>query len=75
VHQCGKYSLLVGWVVVGSTVKVEVGVGRFAVHSMAQRTVGSSVNIYVKEGEVSVSMVNRMHWWILFKCFRKSFSL
>jgi hypothetical protein len=60
-HQCGKFSLLTGWVVVGPGIKVEVGMGSFMVHSMAQRTVGSSVNIYGKEWEVaftSVSMVN-----------------
>jgi hypothetical protein len=52
-HQCGKYSLLTGWVVVEPGVKVEVCMGSFTVHSMAQRTVGSSVNIYVKKGEVA----------------------
>jgi hypothetical protein len=78
VHQCGKYSLLTGWVMVGPSVKVEIGIGRFTVHSAAQRTVGSPVNIYVKEGmwpSLSVSMVNGMHWWILFRWFRNSFSL
>jgi hypothetical protein len=52
-HQCGKYSLLIGRVVVGPGVKVEVGMGSFTVHSMAQRTVGSFVNVYVKEWEVA----------------------
>jgi hypothetical protein len=39
VHEGGKYSLLTRWVVVGTSVKVEIGVGRFTVHSMGQRTV------------------------------------
>jgi hypothetical protein len=52
-HQCGKYSLFTGWVVVGPGVKIELGMSSFTVHSMAQRTVGSSVNIYVKEWEVA----------------------
>jgi hypothetical protein len=55
VHRCGKYSVLVGWVVVASSVKVEVGMGRFTVHSMAQGTVGSPVNIYVNEWEAALS--------------------
>jgi hypothetical protein len=38
--------LLVGWVVVGPSIKVEVGMGRFMVHPMAQS---------VKEGEVALS--------------------
>jgi hypothetical protein len=42
-------------VVVGSSIKVEVGMGGFTVHCMAQRTVGSPVNIYVKEWEVTLS--------------------
>ncbi|PNF16784.1 hypothetical protein B7P43_G00868 [Cryptotermes secundus] len=29
--------------------------GRFMVHSMAQKTIGSPVNIYVKEGEVALT--------------------
>jgi hypothetical protein len=37
----------------GPRVKVEVGMGRFTVHFLAQRTVGTSVNIYVKEWEVT----------------------
>jgi hypothetical protein len=48
-HQCGKYSLLTGWVVVGSSIKDKVGMGRFTVHSMVQKTVGFLVNIYVME--------------------------
>jgi hypothetical protein len=40
-------------VVVGTSVKVEVGRGRFMVYSMAQRTMRSPVDIYVKEGEVA----------------------
>jgi hypothetical protein len=52
-HQRGRYSMLVGRVVVGTSVKGEVGVGRFTVHSMAQRTIRSPVDIYVKEGEVA----------------------
>jgi hypothetical protein len=55
VHQCGKYRLLAGWVVVGSNVKLEESMCRFTVLSMAQRTVGSPVNIYVKEWEVALS--------------------
>jgi hypothetical protein len=60
VYQCGKYSMFVGWMVIIAGVSVEAGMGRFTVHFMAQRTIGSSVNIYVKEGKVaiSVSMVN-----------------
>jgi hypothetical protein len=54
VHQCAKYSLLVGWVVVGC-VKVDVGMGRFTVHFMAQSTVGFPVDIYVKEWKVALS--------------------
>jgi hypothetical protein len=42
-------------VVVGTSIKVEVCMGKFTVHSMAQRTVESSVNIYVKEGEVALT--------------------
>jgi hypothetical protein len=41
--------MLTGWVVVGPSVKIEVGMCSFTVHSVVQRTVGSSVNIYVKE--------------------------
>jgi hypothetical protein len=52
-HQCGKYSLLTGWVVLGRGVKVEVGMGSFTVHSMVQRTVEFSVNVCVKECEVT----------------------
>jgi hypothetical protein len=50
VHQCGKYSLFVGWVVVGPSVKVEVDMGRCTVPFMAQRTVGSPINVYDKKG-------------------------
>jgi hypothetical protein len=57
VHQCGKYSLFVGRVVVGPGVKVETGMGRFTVHSMAQRTVESPININVKKGKVALSFV------------------
>jgi hypothetical protein len=49
------YRSLVGWVVVGPSGNVEVAVCRFTVHSMAQGTVGSPVNIYVEEGEVALS--------------------
>jgi hypothetical protein len=45
----------------GQHVKVEVGMGSFTIHSVAQRIVGSSVDICVKEWEVTfilVSMVN-----------------
>jgi hypothetical protein len=42
-------------VVVGPSVKIEVGMGRFTVHCMTQRTVGYPVNIYVKEGEIALS--------------------
>jgi hypothetical protein len=55
VHQCGKYSLLTGLVVVGPSVKIEVGMGRFTVHFMAQGPIRSPVNIYVKEGEVALT--------------------
>jgi hypothetical protein len=54
VYQCGKYGLLIGWVVMRAGVQVEVGMGRFTIHSMAQRTIGSPVNIYVKEGKVAI---------------------
>jgi hypothetical protein len=47
VDQCGKYSLLVLRVVVGPSIKVEVVMGGFTVHFMAQRT--------VKEQEVALS--------------------
>jgi hypothetical protein len=47
--------LLVAWVVVGPSVQVEVDMGRFTVHFIAQRNIGSSVNVYVKEGEVALS--------------------
>jgi hypothetical protein len=33
--------------------------GKFAVHSMVQRAIGSAVNIYVKEGKVVVFL--RLH--------------
>jgi hypothetical protein len=60
VHQCGKYRLLVGWLVVGLSVAVEFGMGRFTVHSIAQRTIRSPVNVYVKEGETGRSMDMRL---------------
>jgi hypothetical protein len=41
--------------VVGSSIKAEIGMGRFTVYSMAQRTIGPPVNIYVKEGEVALT--------------------
>jgi hypothetical protein len=39
--------------VVGPGIKVEIGMGSFTVHAVSQRTVWSSVNIYVKEWEVT----------------------
>jgi hypothetical protein len=53
--------MLFGRVLMRGRVLVEVVVGRFAVHFVAQRDIGSPINIYVKEGKVaslSVSMVN-----------------
>jgi hypothetical protein len=41
--------------VVGRSVKVEVGMGGFTVHCMTQGAIRFSVNIYVKEGKVAVS--------------------
>jgi hypothetical protein len=55
VPQCGKYRLLVGLVVVGSSVKLKVRMERCTVYSMTKKTVGSPVNIYVKRGEVAIS--------------------
>jgi hypothetical protein len=37
-HQCGKYSLLTGWVVVGPGVKIDVGMGTFMVHQIYKAT-------------------------------------
>jgi hypothetical protein len=54
-YQSGKYGMLVGWVVMRARVQVKVVKGRFMVHSMAQGTIGSPVNIYVKEGKVAIS--------------------
>jgi hypothetical protein len=45
--ECGKYRLFVGWVVVGPRVEVEIGMGGFVVHSVAQVAAVSPVNIYV----------------------------
>jgi hypothetical protein len=59
--------MLVGWVVVRARVKVEVGVGRFMVHLMAKRAIGSPVIIYDKEGKVVISMMNGMFWCTLFR--------
>jgi hypothetical protein len=55
VQQCGKYSSLTGWVVVGPSIKIEVSMGRFTVHSKAQGTAGSSVSVYVNEREEAFS--------------------
>jgi hypothetical protein len=54
VYQCGEYGLLFVWVVMRAGIQVEAGMGRFMVQSVAQRTIGSPVNIYVKEGKVAV---------------------
>jgi hypothetical protein len=48
-----KAQLFVGLVVMGPTVEIEIRMDGFAVHSVAQRAVGSSENIYVQEGEVA----------------------
>jgi hypothetical protein len=53
VHQYGKHSLFIGWVVMGPSDEVQTGMGESAVHSGAQRAVTSPVNIYVQEGEVA----------------------
>jgi hypothetical protein len=42
---------------------------------MAQRTVGSPVKIYVKEGEVALTFGLHGELNALFRWFRKSFSL
>jgi hypothetical protein len=54
-HKCGKHSLFVGWVVMRSNVEVEIRMGGFAVHSVTQRDIGSSVYIYVQEEEVALT--------------------
>jgi hypothetical protein len=46
VHQCGKYNMLVGVVVVEPSVELPVSMGRFTVHSTARRTIRSPVSIY-----------------------------
>jgi hypothetical protein len=48
VPQCGKYGMLVGWIVLRT--KVEVSTIRFMVFIMAQRAIRSTVNICVQEG-------------------------
>jgi hypothetical protein len=48
-----KYSSFVGWVLVRPSIEVEICIGGFVVHCVSQRTVGSSVNIYVQEGEMA----------------------
>jgi hypothetical protein len=49
VRQCGKYGMLVRWVVLRT--KVEVSMFRFMVCIMAQRAIRSPVNICVQEGD------------------------
>jgi hypothetical protein len=38
----------------GPSIEVQIGMGGFAVRSVAQRAVGSSINICVWEGEVAL---------------------
>jgi hypothetical protein len=59
VYQCGEYDLLLGWVVMGAVIQVEVGVCSFTVHSMVQGAIGSPVNIDIQEEKVAVSF--RLH--------------
>jgi hypothetical protein len=53
-HQCGKHSLFVGWLVMAPNVEVQICMGGFAVHSVAQRAFRSTVNICVQEWEVAL---------------------
>jgi hypothetical protein len=39
----------------GTNIEAEIGVGGFAVHSVAQRAISSPVNIYVQEGKIALS--------------------
>jgi hypothetical protein len=39
VHQCGKYSVFLGWVVMRTRVEMEVSMGRFMVCFKAQRAI------------------------------------
>jgi hypothetical protein len=36
-------------------IQVEIGMGRFVVHSMAPRVIGSPVDINIQEGKVAIS--------------------
>jgi hypothetical protein len=47
VHQCEKYSMLVGWVVIRTIVEIEVNMDRFTLFLMDQRPSRSPVNICV----------------------------
>jgi hypothetical protein len=53
-HQCSKHSFVCWMVVMGPSTKIEICTGGFTVHSVAQRSIGSSVNIYVQEKEVAL---------------------
>jgi hypothetical protein len=53
-RQYGKYSLFVRWLVMAPSIEVEICMGGFAVHSVAQRAFRSSVNICVQEWKVAL---------------------
>jgi hypothetical protein len=50
-----KYGMLVGLVVMRARVLVDIGMGTFTAHFMAQKSIMSPVYVYVKEGKVAVS--------------------
>jgi hypothetical protein len=53
-HHCGKCSFFVGSVLMGPSVEVDIRMGGYVVHPVAQRVVGSPVDIYVQEGMMAL---------------------
>jgi hypothetical protein len=53
VQQSGKHRSFVGWVVMGPSVEVQIGMRGFVVYSVAQRAIGSPINICFQDGEMA----------------------
>jgi hypothetical protein len=45
VYQSGKYRLLIGWVMMGLSVEIEIGGSGLAVHVASHRAIRSAVNM------------------------------